>query len=211
MEVRSMVSSGKTRRRRPGVPLAALIILMFAATVPVTAADTDAVLAESAQQQDPQIAASQQSAQKEGPDDTGARKVVIVLDKDRGRIVMELLEKEAPITVERFATLVNDGFYDGLKFHRVESWLIQTGKKDTDLPPIEGEMFSQNLKHDKGMVGMARLVDDYDSATTQFYILKECKNVLNGEYTIFACVVEGMDIVTKVKKGWKIKEIRFMK
>jgi peptidyl-prolyl cis-trans isomerase B (cyclophilin B) len=71
-------------------------------------------------------------------------------------------------------------------------------------------MFFQDLKHDKGMVGMARLVDDYDSATTQFYIVKECKAVLNGEYTIFACVVEGMDLVTKVKKGTKIKEIRFV-
>jgi cyclophilin family peptidyl-prolyl cis-trans isomerase len=135
--------------------------------------------------------------------------VIIVLDKG-GEIVMELLPEAAPIAVERFTLLVNEGFYDGLKFHRVESWLIQTGKKDTELPTIEGEMFFQDLKHDKGKVGMARLVDDYDSASTQFYILKECKNALNGEYTIFACVVEGMDVVMNVKKGAKIKEVKFI-
>ena len=123
---------------------------------------------------------------------------------------MDLMPEEAPITVERFTLLVNEGFYNGLKFHRVESWLIQTGKKETKLESIEGEMFFQSLKHDKGMVGMARYPDDYESATTQFYILKECKNALNGEYTIFACVVEGMDVVVNVKKGAKIKEIKFV-
>lgn len=203
-----MLSSGKTRRRRPGVPLAALIVLMFAATVPVTAADTDAVLAEPVPPQQKEAPVAEKAAE-EGPKASDAHRVVIVLDKG-GEIVMELMPKEAPIAVERFTLLVNDGFYDGLKFHRVESWIIQTGKKETDLETIEGEMFFQDLKHDKGMVGMARLVDDYDSATTQFYIVKECKAVLNGEYTIFACVVEGMDLVTKVKKGTKIKEIRFV-
>lgn len=206
-----MVSSGKTRRRRPGAPLAALIILMFAAAVPVTAADTNAVLTEPVppQQESQTEATKAASTQEEGPEAPDASRVVIVLDKG-GEIVMELLTKEAPLAVERFTLLVNEGFYDGLKFHRVESWLIQAGKKETKLKPIEGEMFFQDLKHDKGMVGMARYPDDYDSATTQFYILKECKNALNGEYTIFACVVEGMDVVSRVKKGAKIKEIKFV-
>ncbi len=207
-----MVSSGKTRRRRPGAPLAALIVLMFAATVPVTAADTDAVLAKSTppQQQDPQVEATPVAdAEKEEGPTSDAPRVVIVLDKG-GEIVMELMPEEAPITVERFTLLVNDGFYNGLKFHRVESWLIQTGKKETELEPIEGEMFYQSIRHDKAKVGFARYPDDYDSGSTQFYILKECKNALNGEYTIFACVVEGMDVVSNVKKGAKIKEIRFV-
>ena len=203
-----MVSSGKTRRRRPGVPLAALIVLMIATTVPVTAADTSAVLAESVPPQQQEAPAAGKAAEEE-PQASDVRSVVIVLDKG-GEIVMELMPKEAPLTVERFTLLMNDGFYNGLKFHRVESWIIQTGRKDTKLEPIEGEMFFQDLKHDKGMVGMARLADDYDSATTQFYILKECKAVLNGEYTIFARVVKGMDVVMNVKKGAKIKEIRFV-
>lgn len=205
-----MVSSGKTRRRHPGALLAVLVILMSTATVPVAAADTNAVLTEplSPQQETQAAATAVADAQEEGPEKPDVPRVVIVLDKG-GEIVMELMPEEAPLAVERFTFLVNDGFYNGLKFHRVESWLIQTGKKETELAPIEGEMFFQSLKHDKGMVGMARFPDDYDSATTQFYILKECKNALNGEYTIFACVVEGMDVVMNVKKGAKIKEIRF--
>jgi peptidyl-prolyl cis-trans isomerase B (cyclophilin B) len=186
--------------------LAALIILMFAATVPVTAADTDAVLATPIPPQQEEAASDE--TLKEGPEGSGNPRAVIVLEKG-GEIEMELMPKDAPLAVERFTTLVKDGFYNGLKFHRVESWCVQTGKKDTDLEPIEGEMFFQDLKHDKGMVGMARLVSDYDSATTQFYIMKECKAALNGEYTIFACVVNGMDVVANVKKGDKIKEIRF--
>jgi peptidyl-prolyl cis-trans isomerase B (cyclophilin B) len=206
-----MVSSGKTRRRRPGALLAVLVILMFAATAPVAAADTNAVLTEplSPQQETQAAATAVAGAQEEGPEKPDVPRVVIVLDKG-GEIVMELMPEEAPLAVERFTFLVNEGFYDGLKFHRVESWLIQTGKKDTELATIEGEMFFQDLKHDKGMVGMARFPNDYDSATTQFYILKECKNALNGEYTIFACVVEGMDVVMNVKKGAKIKEVRFV-
>lgn len=206
-----MVSSGKTRRRRPGALLAVLIVLMVAATGPVTAADTNAVLTEPLPpQQETQAAATAAAGtEEEGPEKPDVPRVVIVLDKG-GEIVMDLMPEEAPITVERFTLLVNEGFYNGLKFHRVESWLIQTGKKDTELESIEGEMFFQNLKHDKGMVGMARFPDDYDSSTTQFYILKECKNALNGEYTIFACVVEGMDVVMNVKKGAKIKEIKFV-
>ena len=206
-----MVSSGKTRRRHPGALLAVLVILMSAATVPVSAADTNAVLTEPLPpQQETQAAATAAAGtEEEGPETPDVPRVVIVLDKG-GEIVMDLMPVEAPITVERFTLLVNDGFYNGLKFHRVESWLIQTGKKDTELESIEGEMFFQNLKHGKGMVGMARYPDDYDSATTQFYILKECKNALNGEYTIFACVVEGMDVVMNVKKGAKIKEIKFV-
>jgi cyclophilin family peptidyl-prolyl cis-trans isomerase len=204
-----MVTSGMTLWRRPAVLLPALIILMLAATATVTAADTIAVptaVARSPQQEETD------TTQAEGGGDAeaapAAPRVVIELDKG-GQIVMELLPDDAPIAIERFTALVKDGFYDGLRFHRVESWIIQTGKKDSDLEPIEGEMFFQDLKHDKGMVGMARLVDDYDSATTQFYIIKECKAVLNGEYTLFAKVIEGMDMVTKVKKGDKIKKIRF--
>ena len=125
-----MVSSGKTRRRRPGALLAVLIALMFAATVPVTAADTDAVLTEPLPpQQETQAAATAVAgAEEEGPEKPDVPRVVIVLDKG-GEIVMELMPEEAPIAVERFTFLVNEGFYDDLKFHRVESWLIQTGKK----------------------------------------------------------------------------------
>lgn len=136
----------------------------------------------------------------------GPIRIAINLEKG-GAIVLEMLSEEAPISVERILTLVRDGFYDGMKFHRVEDFLVQTGKKDHEYPQIEGEMFGQDLKHEAGMVGMARFPHSYDSASTQFYILKKRKLNFNGEYTLFARVVEGMDVLDKIKKNDKIETI----
>jgi cyclophilin family peptidyl-prolyl cis-trans isomerase len=133
-------------------------------------------------------------------------RIAITLEKG-GVIVMEMLTEDAPISVERILTLVRDGFYDGLKFHRVEGFLVQTGKKEHEYPQIEGEMFGQELTHEAGMVGMARFPHSYDSASTQFYIMKKHKAIFNGEYTLFAKVIEGMDVLDKIKKNDKIDSI----
>ncbi|HUV36401.1 MAG TPA: peptidylprolyl isomerase [Patescibacteria group bacterium] len=133
-------------------------------------------------------------------------RIGIELEKG-GTIVIELLSDQAPRAVERILALVREKFYDGLEFHRVESYLVQTGRNDSELPPVEGEMFGQRIRHETGMVGMARLPDDYDSATTQFYIMKEDRPRLNDEYTLFGRVVQGMDRVMQIRKGWKIETI----
>jgi len=125
-----------------------------------------------------------------------------------GDIVIELYPAEAPKAVERILSLVRSGFYNDLRFHRVESYVIQTGSLESDLAPIEGEMFSEKLTHEAGMVGMARMPDDYDSATTQFYICKQHLPLMNKEYTLFGKVIEGMDIVQKIKRGDVIKKIK---
>ena len=143
------------------------------------------------------------------PDEPGNPRVAIELETD-GEIVIELFPAEAPLAVERFLELVDAGFYDGLVFHRVEPWIVQAGSREHDYPPIEGEMFYQNLRHEPGMVGLARLVDDYDSATTQFYIIRERKAVLNREYTLFAKVVAGLDLVMKIEKGTGIRSVRLL-
>ncbi len=132
---------------------------------------------------------------------------MVIETEKRGKIVIELYPAHAPKTVERITSLVRAGFYDGLPFHRVETYVIQTGSAESDLPRLEGEMFSQKLTHEEGMVGMARFPDDYDSATTQFYICKERKPLWNNEYTLFGKVVEGIEVVRKIKKGDKIKTI----
>jgi len=128
-----------------------------------------------------------------------------------GKIIIELYPDQAPKAVERILALVKKGFYNGLRFHRVEPYLVQTGKKDIEIEPLIGEMFGEDLKHEVGMVGMARLPDDYDSATTQFYICKKRLPRLNGEYTLFGKVVEGMDLVMKLKKGDKIGTVEIVK
>jgi cyclophilin family peptidyl-prolyl cis-trans isomerase len=153
------------------------------------------------------------SAQKQQPSDTGAvanPRISISMDK-LSDIAIELYPKEAPKGVERILTLVKSGFYNGLKFHRVESYVVQTGQAESDLPPVEGEMFSEKLTHEEGMVGMARLPDDYDSARTQFYICKKHLPLMNGEYTLIGKVIEGMEIVHKIKKGDAVKSITVVK
>ena len=132
---------------------------------------------------------------------------MVITTEKYGDIVVELYPQAAPKAVERITSLVRSGFYNGLWFHRVESYVIQTGAVESELPKIEGEMFSQKLTHEEGMVGMARLPDDYDSAKTQFYICKQHLPLMNSEYTLFGKVIEGIDIVKKIKKGDKIKAI----
>jgi peptidyl-prolyl cis-trans isomerase B (cyclophilin B) len=135
---------------------------------------------------------------------------IAVTTEKYGDIVIELYPNEALKAVQRITSLVRSRFYDGLTFHRVESYVVQTGAVESELGPIEGEMFSQKLTHEDGMVGMARLPDDYDSARTQFYICKQHSPLMNGEYALVGKVVQGLDIVHKIKRGDKIKAIRFV-
>lgn len=133
-----------------------------------------------------------------------------IITEKRGDIVIELYPAEAPKAVERILSLARSGFYNKLRFHRVESYVIQTGAGEEEFSPIEGEMFSQKLTHEPGMVGMARMPDDYDSARTQFYICKKHLPRMNKEYTLFGRVVEGMDVVEKIKRGDAIAVVKLI-
>ncbi|MFO7914935.1 MAG: peptidylprolyl isomerase [Candidatus Krumholzibacteriales bacterium] len=144
-----------------------------------------------------------ESGQK--PEQDSPDSIAVIRMEDGGIIKLELMPDKAPLAVARIRKLIKSGFYDGLEFHRVESYLVQTGKKDHQFPPVPGEMFSQYIKHTTGMVGMARLPNDYDSATTQFYICKKEIPSIDGEYTMFARVVEGMDVVQEIEEGDRIE------
>ncbi|MEW5761407.1 MAG: peptidylprolyl isomerase, partial [Candidatus Thermoplasmatota archaeon] len=103
-----------------------------------------------------------------------------------------------------FIELASSGFYNGLKFHRVEEWVIQTGDPKGDgtggsnkTIPLETH---DELKNRRGMVGMARQSDP-NSATSQFYILKKDASWLDGQYAVFGEVIEGMDVVDSVVIG----------
>lgn len=121
--------------------------------------------------------------------------------------VIELMPEYAPETVENFLNLVNDGFYDGLTFHRViKDFMAQGGDPDGNGTggsdkEIKGEFaengFTQNtLSHDRGIVSMARSTDP-DSASSQFFICysDKYKQSLDGKYAAFGKVVEGMEVV----------------
>lgn len=144
------------------------------------------------------------------PRSLGAVTVVKVVT-DKGEFTMNLYGERMPITVANFVKLAEEGFYDGLKFHRVENWVVQGGDPSGDGTggpgyTIQFETYRW-LRHDRGAIGMARRADDRNSAGSQFYIVKEEAHSLNREYAIFGKVVEGMDVVDKLVKDDKIVSV----
>lgn len=128
--------------------------------------------------------------------------------KDYGNIVVELDADTAPITVTNFMKLVNSKFYDGLTFHRIiEGFMIQGGGYDQEgnkkeAKPIKGEFTNNgvenNIKHERGVISMARVSGMNDSASSEFFIMHEDYSSLDGDYAAFGHVIEGMDVVDKI-------------
>ncbi len=124
-----------------------------------------------------------------------------------GKMVLELYPEIAPITVENFVALVKKGYYDGLIFHRViPGFMIQGGCPEgigTKGPgyTIKGEFtkngMENNLKHDKGVLSMAR-AQAPDSAGSQFFIMVENSPHLDGSYAAFGKVIEGIEVADKI-------------
>jgi len=126
---------------------------------------------------------------------------------DGSKMSGELYEDIAPVTVENFVKLVNEGFYNGLKFHRViPGFMIQGGcplGTGTGGPgyTIKGE-FSSNgvkndLKHVRGVISMARAMDP-DSAGSQFFIMVDDAPYLDGQYAAFGKITEGLETADKI-------------
>ena len=136
---------------------------------------------------------------------------MVVIEMANGKkIKIELYPEIAPISCENFEKLVKDGFYDGLKFHRVvDGFMAQGGDPSGDgtggsSETIKGE-FSQNgvennLSHTRGVVSMARS-NDPDSASSQFFLCySDDDTFLDGQYAAFGKVTEGMDVVDSFLK-----------
>ena len=121
-----------------------------------------------------------------------------------GRIVIEFYPEDAPNTVDNFIKLTNKGFYNGLKFHRViPGFMAQTGDPRGDGyggPGYTIKAEFNSRKHLAGTVAMARKPEP-DSAGSQFYICFEPQPHLDGEYTVFGQVIEGMDVVNGIVQG----------
>ena len=138
-----------------------------------------------------------------------------IVVKDYGTISLELYADIAPITVSNFAKLVNDGFYDGLTFHRIiEGFMIQggdplgngTGGSDEN---IKGE-FAMNgvqnsISHVRGTISMARATS-YNSASSQFFIMQEDTPSLDGQYAAFGKVTDGIEIVDKICEDTQVED-----
>ena len=117
-----------------------------------------------------------------------------------GEFTIELYPEYAPQTCINFINLVDQGYYDGLEFHRVIDDFMAQGGDGADVPSIYGEFstngFTQNtLSHQRGVVSMARIGGMNDSASSQFFICYDDCSFLDGQYAAFGKVIEGMDVV----------------
>tara|TARA_B110001450_G_C17509505_1_gene435777 strand:- start:197 stop:751 length:555 start_codon:yes stop_codon:yes gene_type:complete len=146
-----------------------------------------------------------------------AEENIMILKLKDGDLKIELFEEVAPNHVKRIKKLADDGKYDGVVFHRViDGFMAQTGdvkfgnstNKDFDLSragtggsnlPDLKEEFS-NLPHQRGTLSMARSQDP-NSANSQFFICFKEASFLDKQYTVFGKVIEGMELVDKIKKG----------
>ncbi|HEX2022937.1 MAG TPA: peptidylprolyl isomerase [Candidatus Thermoplasmatota archaeon] len=120
-----------------------------------------------------------------------------------GDMVVELFQKEAPVSTENFLRYAREGFYDGLIFHRViKGFVIQGGGHDPGMrqkkghAPIKLEI-APTLRHWNGALSMAR-TSDPNSATSQFYICHGAQKGLDKNYAVFGIVREGMDVVERI-------------
>ncbi len=150
----------------------------------------------------------------------------MVLETTKGEIVIGLYGEETPLTVDHVTRLVGEGFYDGLRWYRVEDFVVQTGShyrsllaesgeappeqalldeaisRDQEVETVPDEIGLSNLR---GMVGMAKPEDPQtqlpqaDSATTDFYILKKDTVSLDAHFTVFGKVLKGMEVVDSLE------------
>ncbi|MGV7217601.1 peptidylprolyl isomerase [Bradyrhizobium sp. UFLA05-112] len=131
----------------------------------------------------------------------------LVIDTTKGRIVIKLRTDLAPQHAERLKQLAREGFYNNVPFHRVmDGFMAQTG--DGQNGNGTGGSKYPNLKQEfskvhfaRGVVGMARRGDSVDSANSQFFIMFADGGSLDGQYTVVGEVVQGMDVVDKLKKA----------
>ena len=133
-------------------------------------------------------------------------KICITMENGK-EIHAELYPSVTPKTVENFVALVNDHFYDGLIFHRViPGFMIQGGdplgngmggSKETIPGEFAANGFQNNLKHERGVLSMARAMDP-NSASSQFFIMHQNAPHLDGQYAAFGKVTDGMDVVDEI-------------
>ncbi len=160
-------------------------------------------------------AAPQVHAQKTSP---GAGPV-IVLETAKGIIEFETYPEEAPKTVAHIVALVEKGFYNGLRFHRVEpKFVVQIGDPQTrnmqlqdswgrggSGKPVGAGEITKKRRHLRGAVGMGH-AGDPRSADSQFYVMLSTRPALDGKYTVFGRVITGMDVVDRLQRADVLKK-----
>lgn len=136
----------------------------------------------------------------------------LILEKNNSEVIIDLFDKDAPGTVENFKKLSNDGFYDGLTFHRVIAGFMAQGGcplgTGTGGPGynIKCETTNNPNKHIVGALSMAHA--GLNTGGSQFFICYDNFPHLDGQHTVFGLVTSGMEFIFDVKQGDKISQIR---
>ena len=142
--------------------------------------------------------------------------VVALYVEGYGSIIIELYPEIAPNTVNNFISLIKSGFYDNNSFHRLDPGFVLQGGDPNGTGvggpgySIKGEFsangFENTLKHEKGVVSMARSGSSYDSAGSQFFIMLGDKESLDGQYAAFGRVIDGFDLVEKMEENEEVAD-----
>ena len=145
------------------------------------------------------------AAPAEAKDVSSTNADIVVMELKDGPVTIQLLPQQAPNHVQRIKELSQQGFYDGVVFHRViDGFMVQTGDPTgtgmggSNLPNLKAEF--NDVSHVRGVVSMARSSEP-NSANSQFFIVTADSTFLDGQYTAFGRVVKGMEAVDKIKKG----------
>lgn len=134
-----------------------------------------------------------------------------IIETDNGKIVIELFENQAPKTVANFEKLIGEQFYDGLSFHRVIKGFVAQGGCPNGTGAggpgytIPCETKGNPHKHERGSLSMAHRGPN--TGGSQFFIVYEPQPHLDGVHTVFGKVIEGLDVVDKIKQGDKMNKV----
>jgi peptidyl-prolyl cis-trans isomerase B (cyclophilin B) len=135
----------------------------------------------------------------------------VSIETDRGTIELDLLPEHAPKTVNNFVFLAQDGFYDGVTFHRVISdFMIQTGDptgtgRGGPGYRFEDECQGNPLRHERGVISMANAGPNTNGS--QFFITHGPQPHLDGRHTVFGKVTKGMDVVDAIRQGDSMRKV----
>ncbi len=149
-----------------------------------------------------------------------AGKIKVVIETDKGAIALELEGPAAPVSVANFLNLIKAGFYNGMPFHRVEpGFVIQAGDPTLIGRPTVNYTIPDErspIKHKRGVIAMARLFDGQamvpNSGSTQFYIcLGDAPHLDTMGFAPFGRVVKGIEVIDKIARGDKIKQVKLAK
>ena len=135
----------------------------------------------------------------------------LTIETDRGEIELELYPEHAPKTVNNFVFLVNEGFYDGVTFHRVIANFMVQGGDPTGTGRggpgyrFEDEFSGNPLRHERGVISMANAGPNTNGS--QFFITHDPQPHLDGRHTVFGKVIEGQDVVDAIQQGDVMKKV----